>query len=494
MIKPIRLAPSWDQPTTPFRHSWAGLGNVDQFRWFIRHDMIDQLRLAHEEIGLRHVRAVGMMCDELRTYTIDPRSWRDEHRSPRPNWQIVDRCIEALLSIGVKPMITTCFTPESMASGSATVFSTRSNVTPPKDLSAWTDLVHETIEHLTEQFGGEELRSWYFEVWNEPNLDGFWAGTQSQWFELWKRAFAAIKSVDANYRVGGPSTARGEWLSEAIEYGRKNDCEPDYIITHCYNNDSAHGALSPFDGPQSDRINTSPNFLSGVARGTRKLLEDMDYRGEVHWNEWGRSWFPADDERERANEAAFVVKTMAEVSQEADYFAYWNLSDIYDQVGYGAEEFFGGYGMLSHHALRKPAWQAHQALERLSEERYDLDTSDFPDCSGAIATRGDNAWQVLLYSFKPEDQTDSNLPSPQLLIEPPSGSGEAWVYELSESENEIVAEWEALGSPPYLSRSQLEVLQEKNRFSLSKIDWNASNDSLLSSLPYGGIRLIEFRP
>jgi|GEM_PF-5245991 len=54
------LTPAWNNPGQPFRHSWEGLGNIDQFRWFVRADCQEHLAFAHEELGLRHVRAVGM--------------------------------------------------------------------------------------------------------------------------------------------------------------------------------------------------------------------------------------------------------------------------------------------------------------------------------------------------------------------------------------------------------------------------------------------------
>ncbi|MCX8092507.1 MAG: hypothetical protein N3I86_16520, partial [Verrucomicrobiae bacterium] len=186
--------------------------NVDQFRWLVRRDMQEQLRVAHEEIGARHVRAVGMFDDEMRVLALDPTTWRDKKRTPRLNWQIVDYVIESLLELGLKPMFTTTFVPTALASGTQTVFSTRSNVTPPRDLAAWSQLVETAVRHAIEQFGAAEVRQWYFEVWNEPNLTAFWAGTREQFHALWQATYRAIKNVDAALRVGGPSTARAEWL------------------------------------------------------------------------------------------------------------------------------------------------------------------------------------------------------------------------------------------------------------------------------------------
>ena len=90
-MKSLHFTPDWSAPTTELNHTWAGLDNVDQFRWLVRRDMQDLLQTAHEELGTRHVRAVGMFDDELRVLGNDP---KDLKREPRYNWQLIDYCID----------------------------------------------------------------------------------------------------------------------------------------------------------------------------------------------------------------------------------------------------------------------------------------------------------------------------------------------------------------------------------------------------------------
>lgn len=366
-MKTIDITPDWSSPATEFKHTWRGLVNVDQFRWLGRGDMQDQLRMAHRELGARHVRAVGMLDDEMRVLTADPTRWRQDEKTHRePNWQIVTMVFERLLEIGISPMITTCFMPGVMAAGERTVFETKARISRPKDMKGWRALVGTLTRHLIEHFGLEVVRNCYFEVWNEPNLtDNFFEGGQEDFFDLYLHTVSAIKEVDSGLKVGGPSTARAEWIPEFLEFTRRHDIEPDYLVGHIYNNDGDSKPLSPFDGPQEDLVSKSPHFASGVVRGVRKLLDESGYPGEVHWNEWGRSWFPSEPQRESANEAAFIAKTMSEVSQLGDYFAYWCLSDIYDQVGYGRQAFHGNYGLLNLQGLRKPSYQAFRLLNLL---------------------------------------------------------------------------------------------------------------------------------
>ncbi len=492
----LHIIPAWDRPGTPFRSTWAGLGNIDQFRWLVRKDCLDHLRLAHDELGLRHVRAVGMFDDELRVWGRDPAAWRDKERKlvPRLNWQVVDYAIESLLEIGVRPIFTTTFMPTALASGTTTVFQTKGNVTLPRDWAAWERFVAESVRHMVHHFGLDEVRGWQFEAWNEPNLPPFFEGTQDDFFHLWQRTHSAVKSVDPGLRIGGPSTARGEWLEDTLEWTRARGCEPDFLITHCYNNDSEFGALSPFDGPQEDRASNSPNFVAGVVRGARARIDRLGYRGELHINEWGRSWHPSDPVRESENEAAFIVKTMAEVSQQADYFAYWCLSDIYDQVGYGAETFHGNYGMLNLQGIRKPSWNAHVLLNRLGPERLALAPESDPT-SGAIVTRRGPAGHVLLYGYS---QEGGSLTSRKARVRLPKGvrdPSRLRLWRIGSVENNAVARWRDMGSPATLRRAERDDLRDAGRLQEShgaiSIEPLEDGFEAVFDLPHPGVALLE---
>lgn len=460
----VDFFPNWQNAGTIFNHTWEGIANVDQFRWMVRGDMQKQLAMAHKELNMRHVRAVGIFDEEMKVFATDPTTWRDNERKPRYNWQVIDYVIQSLLDRGIQPMITTTFMPYLMASGEQYCFNTKANVTPPKDYAQWADLVTKTTQHFVEQFGLETVKNWYFEVWNEPNLDAFWKGAdKAEYFKLWNVTFLAIKSVDKSFRVGGPSAARGEWIKEFIEYGRANACEPDYIITHVYNNDSPFSAISPFDGPQGNKENDSPHFLSGVVKGVRKMMDDMHYTGEVHFNEWGRSWHPSDKVRETANEAAFIVKTMAESSQLADYFAYWCLSDIYDQLGYASEAFAGTYGMLNMHGLKKPAYKAHEFLSQLGSKRVEMQTYGANDMLNAIATHSKKGYQFLFYAMDKSFTSDSATHTITLSLQLPAKAKNIKAFRIGKKENNVISGWKAMGSPAYLKPEQVNALKQYNK-------------------------------
>lgn len=501
MPRRLHLRPDWQGGRTAFRHTWEGMINVDQFRWLVRRDMQEQLALAQSELGGKHVRAVGMFDDEMRVFCPSPGSFMGyESKEPRTNWQIVDYVMDSLLDRGLNPMFTTSFIPSTMASGPVTVFSTKAHTSPPRDWKQWEAFVREAVEHAVERYSLEVVRQWYFEVWNEPNLPGwFWGGNLADFMRLWQTTHRAIKSVDASLRVGGPSTARAEWIDELLEFGRAHDCSPDYLITHVYNNDSSFGeALAPFAGAQAERNSRSPDNAIDVMRGVRTRLDRAGFRGELHWNEWGRSFHGVDRRREQPSEAAFIARLLAEVSQEADAFAYWCLSDIYDQVGYGREAFFGGYGLLNLQGLRKPSYHAFQLLGRLGQERVATSGDGIDSFANAIVTTTplSKRAHVLVYAY---DHADApKVRSIKTAVDLPRGAKPVALYRIDSTENNVVARWRELGAPAYLSREQTRALAADNQLKMAgpvaqavRLETHASHATAHFTMESPGVALLE---
>lgn len=492
----LHLSPDWAGPRKSFRHTWKRVGNIDQFRWMVRRDVQEHLEIARDELGVRHVRAVGMYDDELRVFKPSPASFLGyEPAEPRTNWQIVDYIIDSLQDRGLHPMFTTSFIPGAMTSGPTTVFTGKSRTSPPDDWKQWERFVRESVEHAVERYGIEVVRQWYFEVWNEPNLHGwFWGGTKDDFLQLWRVTHGAIKSVDAAFRVGGPSCGRAEWIDDLINH----DCAPDYVIGHIYNNDSPEDiALAPFDGAQEDKTSKSPNSAIGVMRGVRALVNRMGFKGELHWNEWGRSFHGVDRRRESASEAAFIVRLLAEVSQEADEFAYWCISDIYDQVGYGREAFHGGYGLLSLQGLRKPAFHAFQLLNRLGHERVAIASQGANSFCHSIATwSGPLRGQVLVYAYTHDDAAVPH--DLTVSVDLPAGTRPGKLFRVDSHENNVITLWQQLGSPAYLSRAQTAELRSVNALqpSSAAIRTTLDNGKVTASfaMEAPGIALLEVLP
>ena len=230
--------------------------------------------MAQRELRATHVRAVGMFDDEMRVFCESPAAFMGyEPKQPRTNWQTVNYVIDSMMDRKLQPVFTTSFIPSAMASGPVTVFSTKAHTSPPKDWAQWESFVRDAVQHAVDRYTLDVVRKWPFEVWNEPNLRGwFWGGDLADFNRLWQTTYRAIKSVDPSLRVGGPSTGRAEWLEELLDFGQQNDCPPDFLITHIYNNDSAADhPLAPFDPTAITRGSKSPTFATRCASARRRF-------------------------------------------------------------------------------------------------------------------------------------------------------------------------------------------------------------------------------
>src|SRR5476651_1258637 len=160
----------------------------------LRADWQRQLQEVKKELGFRYIRFHGLLSDDMGVYR------EDKAGNAIYNWQYIDELYDFLLSIHVRPFVEFGFMPKALASGERTVFWWKANVSPPKDYDKWGALITALVQHWTERYGEAELKQWYFEVWNEPNLQYFWAGTQADYFHLYQATVGAVKSVSKNYR------------------------------------------------------------------------------------------------------------------------------------------------------------------------------------------------------------------------------------------------------------------------------------------------------
>ena len=188
-------------PTTPLKHAWEHTVGSGHALLALRADWQQQLQRCHHELGFRHVRFHGLLDDDMGTLI----AHQDQ---PLYSFFNADRICDFLLSIGMRPFVELGFMPEMLASGHETVFHYRGNVTPPVDYNAWATLIGKLLGHWVERYGIAEVRQWYFEVWNEPNLPAFWTGTQDDYFKLYSHTVQAIKTVDASLRVDGHEIGR----------------------------------------------------------------------------------------------------------------------------------------------------------------------------------------------------------------------------------------------------------------------------------------------
>jgi xylan 1,4-beta-xylosidase len=430
----------------------------------LRADWQRQLAYAHRECGFEYIRMHGLFCDDMGVYR--------ESKDGRPeyNWQYIDELYDFLQSIGMKPFVELSFMPSALASGSETVFWWHGNSTKPKDFKKWGDFIRAFVTHLRERYGDAEVRTWYFEVWNEPNAQYFFHGTQQDYFNLYAVTARAIKDVSPDYKVGGPATAGCLWVLDFIRFCATNHAPVDFISTHDYCVDS--GYLDE-NGNAGTVFSQNPKGIYGNVIRVRKQIRDSAMPNlELHFTEWSASYTPFDPIHDSYHSAAFILDKIKNAGAAADSMSYWVFTDIFEEAGPRWTPFHGGFGLINYEDINKPAFYAYQFLNRLGPvELKDSDPASWicTDKSGGIQALvwdftithpGTNVINQVYYKRDlpslPKNKVTLNLTNV------PEGEYALEIYQVGYRVNDAYATYLDLGSPAQLTKAQVAKIKSDN--------------------------------
>jgi xylan 1,4-beta-xylosidase len=439
----------------------------------LRADWQQQLAYVKKECGFRYIRMHGLLTDDMAVYRED-RDGKAEY-----NYMYVDALFDFLLSINIKPFVELGFMPSALASGPQTIFWWKGNVTPPKDYEKWGLLIQNLTEHFTERYGSTEVKTWYFEVWNEPNLSpGFWTGSQDDYFKLYEYSVKAVKSVNSSYRVGGPATAGAAWETELIDFCTKKSLPIDFISTHSYG--VKQGFLDEH-GNSGTVLDKNPMSVSGDVLQTRKEISQSQMPNlELHYTEWSSSYTPADPLHDSYHEASYVLQKLKQAGDAANSMSYWVFTDIFEESAPRFTPFHGGFGMLTIQGINKPVFYAYQFLNRLGKtelKNADAESWACRDSCGNI--------QILAWDFTNTHPGDSvhnqayyirDLPSKnkgnlQFNISGiPEGKYSLEVYKIGYRINDAYSSYISMGRPSQLNKTQVEQIKKQNNGAAGSIE------------------------
>lgn len=474
----------------PLNHTWRLCFGQGAATELLRADCLRHVRKAKVALGFRYLRFHGLFHDDMAVVT------RREDGSLCFHWQRVDEVFDRLLQMGVRPFVELGPMPLAIASGDTTIFHWRMNVTPPGDFAEWEQLVREFTLHCVRRHGLDEVRQWFFEVWNEPNLAGFWTGTQADYWELYRRAALAVKSVDDHLRVGGPATAQARWIPEFIAFCAKSQTPVDFVSTHSYLQDEEtfypHRKGSPH-APSDYLLDQFKRVKEEVAASARPDLE-------IHWTEWNALSAAVDGTiswtRNRSMDALYCGSFALHHAVRADALchsqSWWTLSDVFGEDGISPLPWSNTYGLFTVGGIPKASFHAFNWLGRMRGDR--LRISGVPDdpAKGILVTQEAGCTRALLWfhpalGSTPDEWTDSleiDLPGPACLTQGHLGEGHGSAYE----------SWLAMGEPTNLTPTQHDALagQARPHYRTSRVTGAHSRVSF-SLKPYE-ILFLEWTP
>jgi xylan 1,4-beta-xylosidase len=482
----------------PLHHVWSVCVGAGRANEALRADWQSHFREAVGTLGARYVRFHGLFHDDMFVYRAsNGGGFGPPTPLERPvyTFAYVDKVFDAILAAGARPFVELGFMPRELATQTETLFWWKAHCSPPTDMGAWVDLVTATVEHWIERYGIDEVRTWPFEVWNEPNLvPHFWTGTRTEYFQLYEATAKALKAIDPELKVGGPSSSvfvpdsryDGEyhdrsveaataeaadpdvlpwkpvWIHELIAYCAERDLPLDFLSTHLYPTDYAFDTQGVGQSISRDRDATRSDL-----EVMRRVIADSPYpEAELHVTEWSTSPSSRDHMHDTVYAATYIARALLQCHSLADSISYWTFTDVFEEGGGGIGPFHGGFGFVNEQGIHKPTFHAMAALNRLGD-RIALQTDH-----GIITRTAEDAVAAVFFNYPDSMGTRSvggatrYAQTHRLAGEGPTRRiahtvtglvpGDLYTVEILDQEHGNVAEaWHRLGEPLNLSRQQV---------------------------------------
>ena len=427
----------------------------------IRDDSQLQLKKAVDELGFRYIRFHAIFHDVLGTVRL-------ENGKIDYDWTKIDQLYDDLLARRIKPFVELGFTPNAMKTSDNKIFYWQGNTSHPL-LPAWKDLVDAFIRHLDQRYGLDEVRGWFFEVWNEPNLSGFWeGGDQNAYFELYDATSNTIKAIAPSLRVGGPSTAGAVWVPEFLDHVTQSGAAVDFVTTHTYGVDN--GFLDE-NGKEDIKLSPSPDAIVGDVRKVREQIKASTFPDlPLYFTEWSTSYNPRDLVHDSYISAPYILSKLKASEGLVQGMSYWTYTDLFEEPGPPPTPFHGGFGLLNREGIPKPAYFAYRYLHAVRGNEIPLRDSQ------AFAAIDNDRVATVIWDFQQPEQKVSNrpfysrivpaAPAPSLHVSfknLSSGNYRLEVHRTGFRANDAYSAYIDMGAPRELTPTQLDQLNSLTR-------------------------------
>jgi xylan 1,4-beta-xylosidase len=428
----------------------------------IRPDAQKQLKIAVDELGFRYARFHAIFHDVLGTVKQNP-----DGRLTY-DWTGIDKLYDELLAKNIRPFVELGFTPQALKTSDNSIFCWKGNTSHPKP-AMWRDLIEAFVRHLEARYGREQVRSWYFEVWNEPNLDGFWEkADQPAYFALYDLTARTVRNVDPKLRVGGPATAGAAWIPEFLDHVAKSGAPIDFVTTHTYGVD---GGFLDEKGNADTKLSPDPNSIIGDVRRVRAQIQASKFPNlPLYITEWSTSYTPRDPVHDSYISAPWILTKLRAAEGSLQGMSYWTYTDIFYESGPPPSPFHGGFGLVNIDGIRKPAWFAYKYLHAL---RGNAIPSADPETWAASDGKHIAAviWDWVQPEQKLSDRPFYTKVHPSTVVEPARvafehlrpGRYRLTVRRTGFRHNDPQTAYLEMGSPVKLSSAQLARLQQLTR-------------------------------
>lgn len=462
----------------------------------LRTDYVEQLKRVHEELGIKYVRFHGILNDDMgifrSLYDINPISGAEKFK--QVSFRNVGLVYDNVLASGMKPFVELSFMPTVLADNpeKKLAFYYGGCISKPKEDEEWKKFIQDFVTYLIRRYGKEEVESWPFEVWNEPDVFVFWGGTKADYYHLYEVTARAIKEVDPQIKVGGPAASGSKWVGSFMEYCKGNDVPVDFISTHQYAGDPIGGVENSTDLEEETRtdfvipVEVMQGLFASIPENLSMLealrtympdkseIEDISSEAfainsaivksqaedlPVYYTEWNANGIFAAESNDTRKVAAYLVRTALKVEKNLTGSSVWCFSDIFEEFSNFPQEFHGGFGLLTNNGVPKPQYQALRILGELPEKRIDLGEKSL---DGEIAVAAFEDEEKIQFVFVREKMKNLELTPKriQVQVELERHPKEMYMERIDEEHCNPKKKWDEMGKPMYMTREEINDIRE----------------------------------
>ncbi len=432
-------------PSLPFPHFWEIVFGSGRAELSLREAYRNDLKRVKSITQMQYVRCHAIFHDEIGLYS------EDRDGKPSYNFTYIDQIYDGFLENGVRPFVELSFMPRQLAASPIEhPFWYKPIVAPPKDWNRWEELIYHFAQHLVDRYGIDEVAQWYFEVWNEPNID-FWAGEpkENTYYELYDHSARALRRVNPKLQIGGPATAQAAWVDRFIEHCTRSGTPVDFVSTHVYANDTAKNVFG------TDENITRRDMVS---RAVRKVYDQVRASSRpdlpIHWSEYNASYMNEADVTDAPFMGPWLANTIRQCDGLVSTMSYWTFSDVFEEQGVAGRPFYGGFGLIAPGGIPKASFNVFKLLHMLGGQR------SANHSESAITTRRpDGSLAIAVWNYAPPEEKGS---AKRMILEFKNlrGMKRVRILYVDRDHGSALSAWEAMGRPQFPSREQQQALRK----------------------------------
>ncbi|EGT3617667.1 AraC family transcriptional regulator, partial [Clostridium perfringens] len=459
-------------------HKWRLLTTIGRAKDGLNKVVQEQLKTIQKEIGFQYIRFHGIFDDEMKVYD------EDEKGNVVLNFSYIDKLFDFLYSINLKPFVELGFMPKKLAKYEDEIFYRPTIISPPKDILKWNKLIEEFMKHCISRYGIDQVKSWYFEVWNEPEIVNFFGfKNNNEYYELYENTYKVLKSLSKEFNVGAPGInficdASYNWTKDFYEFYSTKGITPDFIYSHSYTYSISSDLkqINPNTLRENGIFSKDENFLYNYIKEVKDKTREINRRDmNLYITEWNASPSHRELTHDTCYKAAFIVKNIVENMDSTECLAYWTITDFIEELDLPEEIFHGGIGLITFNSIKKAAYNAFYLLSKLGDKFVDKG-------EGFYITKNSRGYQVILYNYCHFDKLYLSLDTSKITLEErynvfkndnpkeftfkleniDSGDYEVKEYRVNRKQGSSFDAWVEMGAPKYLESEEIEYLKSRS--------------------------------